>query len=470
MNRPAALMSEQLIDTHAHLAMKAFDADREAVIDRAFDSGLEAIVTIGSGNDFGENRASVDLADKYDRIHAVVGVHPHDASTLTDERRDEIEQLCLNPGVVAVGETGLDFHYLHSPADVQERVFRTFIRLAKKVRLPLVIHSRKADVDTVRILQEEGAEEVGGVIHCFSGDGRMAENCLELGFLISFTGTVTFKNAGDAIEVVREIPIESIMVETDAPYLAPVPKRGRRNEPAYVRWTAAKIAEIKGLSTADVARITTQNARRFFGIGEERPATRIAYPIRNSLYLNITNRCNNDCDFCPKETDCTVKGHNLRLEREPTADEVIVAIGDPSAYDEVVFCGFGEPLVRLDLVLEVGRWLKTRKATVRINTDGQACLRHGRDILPELKEVVDSLSVSLNFSNARDYQRHCRSAFGKEAYDAVKAFIGNARSLGIDVTATVVDMPGVDVPACRRIARQELGADFRAREHRNLGG
>ncbi|MFC1888566.1 TatD family hydrolase [Thermodesulfobacteriota bacterium] len=470
MNRPEAVTSETLVDTHAHLAMKAFDGDREAVIQRAFDKGIEIIVAIGSGDDFDENRASVDLAAKYDEIYAVVGVHPHDASSVTDETRDEIEHLCLSPGVVAVGETGLDFHYLNSPAEVQERVFRDFIRLAKKVRLPLVIHSREAADDTVRILEEEGAADVGGVIHCFSGSLEMAMGCLELGFMISFTGTVTFRNAGDAAEIIRRIPIESIMVETDAPYLAPVPMRGRRNEPAYVRWTAEKIAEIKGLSTGDISRITTQNARRLFGIVEDRQEPQIAYLIRNSLYLNITNRCNNDCDFCPKGADCTVKGHNLRLDNEPTAAEVIEAIGDPSAYDEVVFCGFGEPLVRLDLVLEVGRWLKERGAMIRINTDGQAGLRHGRDILPELHGVVDSLSVSLNFSNAHDYQRHCRSIFGEKAYDVVKAFIRSARSLGIDVTATVVEMSGVDVPACRRIAQDELGAAFRAREHRNLGG
>jgi TatD DNase family protein len=260
-----------------------------------------------------------------------------------------------------------------------------------------------------------------------------------------------------------------MLVETDCPYLTPVPHRGKRNEPSYVRLAAEKVAEVKGLTLDDVARITTKNAGDLFGIDLWDQSTKIAYRIRNSLYLNITNRCSNRCTFCPKFDDLTVKGHNLMLNSEPTFEEVMAAIGTPSSdIGEVVFCGFGESLIRLDLVKQVAGALKERGYTIRINTDGQANQVHGRDILPELAGLVDSISVSLNAPDAATYSRLCNTPFGEAGFESVCAFIRAATSHIPQVIASAVTVPGVDIEACRTLA-ESLGAEFRVREYTEVG-
>ena len=297
----------------------------------------------------------------------------------------------------------------------------------------------------------------------------MARKVLRLGFSLSIPGTVTFPNSLVQQEVVRRIPLEKILLETDCPYLAPEPFRGKRNEPAYIRHTAEKVASLKGLTFEDVARITSVNAKLLFNIGEEIPRGKIVYPIRHSLYLNITNRCSNRCTFCAKNASYRVKGHDLELDREPSAGEIIQAIGDPSPYKEIVFCGFGEPLLRLDVVKAVAGELKRKGARVRVDTDGQANLVYGRNILPELLGLVDALSVSLNAENAEKYHLLCRSRFGEEGFRGVLEFIREAKKVIPEVVATVVDMPGVDVVACRKLAEEELGIKFKLRTYDEVG-
>jgi TatD DNase family protein len=289
-----------------------------------------------------------------------------------------------------------------------------------------------------------------------------------MGFYISFAGPLTYPKNDVLRQIARDLPIDVMLVETDCPYLAPQEWRGKRCEPAFVRATAEKLAEVKGLTLEDVARITSLNAWRLFGIGSVDQSTRIAYVIRNSLYLNMTNRCTNSCTFCAKFSDFTVKGHQLCLQREPDLDEVLAAIGDPSSFDEVVFCGYGEPLLRLELVKEVASFLKSKNITVRINTDGQANLVHGRNILPELAGLVDSISVSLNAPDAVTYQRICRSKFGEQGYVALKAFLVEAKKHIPSVTATAVTLPGIDIEACRRVA-DDLQVEFRARVYNEVG-
>ncbi len=456
-----------LVDTHAHLDSGQFHDDRDAVITRALESGITRIVTVGT--DFASSRLNAEIANRHPEIYAAAGIHPHDALTATAETLAELKTLIrAEPKIVAVGEIGLDFYRDRAPRDTQRKAFRHQIRLAREVGLPIIVHDREAHQEVVQILREERAAEVGGVLHCFSGDLEMARACLQMGFYISIPGTVTYPKNDAVRAVVQGLPIDCMLVETDCPYLPPQTFRGRRNEPAYVRHTAERIAEIKGLSIEDVARITTLNAFQLFGIGEADRTTRIAYPIRRSLYLNVTNSCTNACTFCAKFKDFTVKGHHLQLECEPSAAEVIAAIGDPQQWEEVVFCGYGEPLLRLDLVKEVAAWLKQRGVRVRVNTDGQANLAHGRNILPELQGLIDAVSVSLNAADAETYQRLCRSRFGAESYEAVKAFLRQAPDYIPSVTATAVALPGLDVEACRRVAA-ELGVAFREREYNEVG-
>jgi TatD DNase family protein len=334
--------------------------------------------------------------------------------------------------------------------------------------MPVIIHDRDAHEDTLRILQEEWDPKLGGVMHCFSGDIEYAKQVMALGFHISIAGPVTFPKAQALRDTVKQIPIESMLIETDAPYLAPQPVRGKRNEPAFVRYTAEEVAKVKGLSFDDVARITSYNAMQLFGIGDIPKKGKIAYPIRNSLYLNITNRCTAACTFCVRYFTDVVKGHNLRLKKEPTAKELVKEIGDPKKYDEIVFCGYGEPLLRLDVVKDVAAAVKKKGGRVRIDTNGHGNLIHQRNILPELKGLVDAVSVSLNAQDAELYEKLSQPKFGPATYEAVKEFIRDAKNYIPEVTATVVSAPGVDVEACRRIA-EELGAKYRVREYNVVG-
>jgi TatD DNase family protein len=455
-----------LIDTHAHLEMREFNDDREDVIKRAREAGVEYIITIGTTIE--SSRDAVLLADKYDFIYAAIGIHPHEVKDILHPAYEILRHFAQHKKVVAYGEIGLDYHYEHSPRTDQKRKFRDMLREARELDLPVIVHDRDAHEDTLQILSEEWSPDLGGVLHCFSGDVAMAKHVIEMGFSISIAGPITFPKAESLREVVRQIPIENLLIETDSPYLAPQPVRGKRNEPAFVRHTAEAIAALKGLSADDVARITSFNAMELFGIGTLPERGQITYPIRNSLYLNITNRCTAACTFCVRYHTDFVKGHNLRLGEEPTADELIKEIGDPMRYAEIVFCGYGEPLLRLDTVKAVAAAVKQKGGRVRIDTNGHGNLVHKRNILPELAGLVDAVSVSLNAQNAESYFKISQPKFGVETYDAVKDFIREAKKYIPDVTATVVSAPGIDVDACRTIA-EELGARFRVREYNVVG-
>jgi TatD DNase family protein len=447
-----------MIDTHCHLDMKEFDTDRDAVIRRAGDAGFEALITVGS--DLEGTIRTMKIAEEYDLVYASIGIHPHDATDFTEKTYSDLLEWSKKEKVVAIGETGLDYHYNHSRREVQQEVFRCHLRLARETGLPVVVHSREARVDTLRILRQSGVNS--GVFHCFSGDIGMAEEAMEMGFYISLAGPVTFSKAAQLKEVARIVPDDYILAETDAPYLSPVPLRGKRNEPAYMEHTLRHIAALRDISFDDAARITTLNAKRLFGIGTISEKAEITYQIRDSLYLNITNRCTNVCSFCVKFHSDFVKGHRLRLANEPSEEEIISKIGDPSRYREIVFCGYGEPLQRLDTVKNVASWVKKHNGKVRINTNGHANLIHRRDVLPELKGLVDSISISLDAQDQETYDRLCRPAF-KDAYPEMLRFIAGAREYIPEVQVTVVDLEGVDTVKCREIA-DRLGVKLRIRK------
>ena len=254
-----------LIDSHAHLYDPVYDADRDEVLSRARDAGVEAIVSIGC--DLETSLRAVELADRKDRVYATVGVHPHEVKHINDKSLVELEQLAAHKKVVGYGEIGLDYYYLHSPKETQQKQFRLQIGLARTLGLPIVVHSRDAKADTLAILTEEGAGTIGGVMHCFTGDLEMARAAIELNFYISFSGVLTFSNARALRETARALPLDRIMIETDCPYLTPVPHRGRRNEPAYVRHTAYALAELHPSRTPEeIMRITADNSARLFRI------------------------------------------------------------------------------------------------------------------------------------------------------------------------------------------------------------
>ncbi|MGO1061125.1 TatD family hydrolase [Planococcus sp. FY231025] len=250
------------IDTHVHLNADQYDEDLNEVIDRALENNVTKMIVIGF--DRKTIQRAMELAEKYEFIYAVVGWHPVDAIDCTEEDLKWIEELAAHKKVVAIGETGLDYHWDKSPKEVQQEVFRKQIRLAKKVKLPIIIHNRDATEDVLRILKEEDAKEVGGVMHCFGGSVETARESIAMNFMISLGGPVTFKNAKKPKEVAEAIGLEHLLIETDAPYLAPHPYRGKRNEPSYVPLVAEEIARLKNVSVEEVAEATTRNAEQFF--------------------------------------------------------------------------------------------------------------------------------------------------------------------------------------------------------------
>lgn len=255
-----------LIDTHCHIEKKNYPEGEEAVLARAHAAGVRGFVVIGVGDTTEAAHDAVRLATARADVFATVAFHPHDASRASPEARDEIARLARHERVVAVGETGLDYHYDQSPRDVQREVFCHYIALAREVRKPLVIHTRAAAADTLDILRQEKASDVGGIIHCFSEDLAFARAALDLGFDLSFSGIVTFKNARSVQEVAAWAPSDRILVETDAPYLAPVPLRGKRCEPAHVAHTARFVAQLRNQPFEAVAEHTTRNAGKRLGV------------------------------------------------------------------------------------------------------------------------------------------------------------------------------------------------------------
>ncbi len=252
----------RLVDTHCHLDGKAFDADREAVIARARAAGVESMVAIGTGDGPPDLEAGLRLADTYPFIYATVGVHPHEAVKATDQTWTELAALAAHPKCVAVGEIGLDYHYDFSPRETQRAVFVRQMEIARATGQPIVIHTREAWDDTIELIRAHWNPALGGIFHCFSGAPGEAELVLDLGFHVSFSGIVTFPRATEIHEAAKMVPDDRLLIETDAPYLAPVPFRGKRNEPAHLQYTAARISQLRGVPVDEIAALTTANWRR----------------------------------------------------------------------------------------------------------------------------------------------------------------------------------------------------------------
>ena len=477
------------VDTHCHLHRAEFDADRDEVVKRSVEAG--ALALLDPATDLASNRAVVELARRHPQVYAAIGVHPHDARELTPEGLAELERLAADEKAVAVGEIGLDYFRELCPRDIQKEAFRKLLRLAHELGKPVILHCRQEEGagvsgrggqayrDLFDILKETLKPPIRGLLHCFSGDLAAAREGMDLGLHLSFAGNLTFIKADPLRAVAKEVPLERVVLETDAPFMAPQGRRGQRNEPAYLEELARTWAKLKDLTADDVMRVTSVNAYHLFGIGPAPRRGKIAYPIRNSLYLNLTNACTDRCLFCSlsdeqfwkgEGTSPFVKGHHLRMAADPSAEEVLADAGDPSRYEEVVFCGYGEPAIRLKVLTQVGRRLKEKGAKwIRLNTNGHGNLIHKRPIAAELKGVVDEVSVSLNTPNAQQYLEICRPVYGLETYDSIKEFIRQCRDLGLKVVATVVAMPGVDVEACRRVAVEELKVGYRVRTYDDVG-
>jgi TatD DNase family protein len=262
MTEPAKAI---LVDSHCHIDTPAFDEDRDLVLARAREAGVATLLLVGCADAEAGHRRTLRVAGELG-LPASAGVHPHDAKHMTDATLDELRGLARDKRIVAMGEIGLDFHYDHSPRDVQRDVFRRQVRLARDLGLPVIVHTREADLETAALLEDEGAAEVGGVIHCFTGGHELAQRALAMGFCISFSGILAFPRAQVIQEVAAGVPPDRLLVETDAPYLAPPPHRGKRNEPAFVVEVARKLAGLRGATFEAVAQATTANFHRLFRV------------------------------------------------------------------------------------------------------------------------------------------------------------------------------------------------------------
>jgi TatD DNase family protein len=453
-----------MIDTHAHLDFQKYDSDRDEVIRSGFEHGLEAVVNIGV--DLETSKRSIELANRYPNICAAVGVHPHDSKSVPPDYLEQLREMIKNDSakkIVAIGEIGLDYYRDLSPRDIQKRVFREQLELAGKLNLPVVVHIREAIRDSMAILRDSGVKR--GVLHSFPGNVVEAKTGIEMGFFISFAGPLTYPKSNRP-EVAATLPLNRIVAETDSPYLTPQAFRGKRNRPEYVRFVIVKLAEIFAPYTfEDIERITSCNARRLFGLPFDRIG-KIVYKIRRSLYVNLTNRCSNNCDFCFRRRPgkAFVAGHYLLLKSEPSAADVISAIDKEMDFDEVVFCGLGEPTLRLRELMEIARAMKARKIPVRLDTNGHGSLINKVDVPSMLAGLVEKVSVSLNAQDAETYIKFCKPDRGKEAYEAMLKFIQGCVANRIAAEASVVDLPGVDIEACRKIVIS-LGATFRVRRY-----
>jgi len=449
------------IDTHAHLFMDEFKNDLDEIIKKSLSEGIEYILI--PATDIKTSAQAIVLAEKYKNVYAAVGVHPHDTKDWNESYLSELEKLASHPKVVAIGEIGLDYYYDFSPKDKQIEAFKSQLSFACSKNLPVIIHNREADDDTLQIVQKFSSQKLKAQFHCFAGDISLAKKLIELGHCISFTGNITYKKSDTLRDVVKFVQLENMLLETDSPFMAPLPFRGKRNDPSLIKITSEKIAEIQNLTIEDVQRTTTYNAYRLFGIGSK-PKLSFTYQIGNSLYVNVTNRCNADCVFCDRKGDAVIKGYNLKMPKseEPDAEVYIEQIVDPKKYKEIIFCGYGEPTIRWDVVKQVAKYVKNNGGKTRMNTNGHGNIINDRDITPELKGLIDSVSISLNSTDEIQYAELMRvdSSLHKEMID----FAQKAQN-HTEVVLSIVGLSDVDAEEAKQFVINKIGVNFRIREY-----
>ncbi len=450
-----------LIDSHTHLYLPNFENDLDEVIINAKKEGVSFMLV--PGTDIETSKLAIGLAEKYDFIYAAVGIHPHDSKDWSENFITEIREVANHPKVVAIGEIGLDYFYDFSPKEKQHAAFEAQIKLAIEINKPIIIHNRDSNNDIMDFARKYKNTSLRAQYHCFAGSVENARELVEMGHFISFTGNITFKKADNLREVVKNVDIENMLIETDSPFLTPVPHRGKRNESKYVKLVAEKVAEIHNLSVDDVARTTSYNAFKLFGIGEK-PMVRFTYKIGQSLYVNVTNRCNADCVFCDRKGEAVIKGYNLKMEKseEPSADVYIAEIGDPKNYKEIVFCGYGEPTIRWQVVREVAKYVKANGGRTRLNTDGHGNFINKKDITPELKNVIDTVSISLNSVSPEQYSKLMR--VDKSLYAEMLDFAKKAKN-HTNVVMSIVGLSSVDTEKARDFVTEHIGVEFREREY-----
>jgi TatD DNase family protein len=450
-----------LIDTHAHLFFSDYNEDLDQVISRAADAGVEYIIVPSTS--IKTAKETIAICERYPNVYGTVGVHPHDTKDWETEWVNELKDLARHPKIIGIGEIGLDYYYDFSPKAKQHLAFRDQIELALELKLPVVVHNRESDDDMMEIIKSYKGTGLRAQFHCFNGTLEAAREYIKMHHYLSFVGNITFKKMDQLREVLKGVSLEHLMLETDSPFMTPMPFRGKRNEPAYVRLVAGKAAEVMGVSVEDIERITSYNVFKFFGIGSE-PGRVITYRIGNNLYINVTNRCNADCIFCDRKGSANIYGYNLKMKREeePNAEDYIKEIGDPKNYNEIVFCGYGEPTIRWDVIKQIGRYVKDNGGNTRLNTNGHGNVINKRNIAEEMGGIIDIISVSLNAVNPVAYSELMK--VDQNYFNEMINFIKEAKKHIGRVVISMVDLDKSEEEKGRQFAEQELKVEFRVRE------
>ena len=448
------------IDTHCHLFYPNFETDLDEVIKRAKDNGVDSIIV--PATDIPLAYKVLELTAKYNFIYGAVGIHPQDCKDWDDSMLKIVDELSNENKIVAIGEIGLDYYYDYSPKEIQKIAFRQQLELAASKDLPAIIHNRESNEDMMNIVREFDGR-LKAQFHCFNSTLEDAKELTEMGHYISFTGNITFKKADTLRNIVGSIGLDKMLIETDSPFMTPEPNRGKRNEPVNVKAVADRIALIKNVPVEEVGRITSANAVKLFGL-EKRVEPYYVYKLRNSLYINVTNRCNANCFFCDRKGEANLDGYNLKMtkQQEPPVDVYIKGIGDPKEYEEIVFCGYGEPTIRWDVIKQVAAYVKQNGGKTRINTNGHGNVINKRDITPEFKGIIDTVSISLNSPDAEQYAK--LMGVKTEMYDEMIAFAKKAKAYTENVVLTVVSLDSVEIERARDFAENVVGVNFRVRK------
>ncbi len=421
-----------MIDSHCHLNARHFDDDREVAIARAVSDGIVAFMNIGFDRE--SLRDTMAMVEEYPFMFGAAGVHPHDAASLNEELENDVRSALDHPRVVAVGEIGLDFYRNLAPRETQEDVFRRMIMLAREKNKPIVIHCRDAFDEVVAALAAQGSS-YRGIFHAFSGSPEDARRVFDLGFHVGIGGVVTYRNARLA-ETLESIPMEKIVLETDSPYLTPHPWRGKRNEPSFVAHVARTVARVKGLSLAEVDRLTTENYLAAMGITAD-ALPRPVYRIDESVYIQAASAEPADLDAIP-------------------ADAAV----------EVVLTGVVDPLDNLEHTLSLAARAKERGLRVRANTCGMANHAAGRNMAPEFAGRIDEIVLVFYGTTVEAHNRLLHPSLSAEEWEAMRDFVRCSAAAGIDTVCEFVATPGFDAEPCRVFAR-DLGAQYDIRMYRS---
>jgi len=450
------------IDTHAHLFYDNFAGELDQVIASAKENNVDVIIV--PATDLETSKKVIELTETYDIIYGAVGVHPHETKNWENSFLNKLKELAQHKKIVAIGEIGLDYFYDYSPKEKQIEAFKAQINLALELDLPIIVHNRESDKDLMEIIGNYCSTGLKAQFHCFNGSLADAIELINMNYMISFTGNITFKNADSLREILKKININNLLLETDSPFLTPVPHRGKRNEPSYVKYVAQKVAEVYNLPVEYVAQITSLNAFKLFGISA-RHNTVYTYQIGESLYINVTNRCNALCVFCKRKSNPVVQGYNLKmdLKDEPGAKAYIKEIGDPTEFKEIVFCGYGEPTIRWEVVKEIARYVKDKGGNTRLNTNGHGNFINKRDITPEFNGIIDVVSISLNTVDPKQYAE--LMGIETRMFNEMITFAKNAKRYAGKIVMSIVSIEEVEIEKARIVAEEKIGAEFRIRDY-----